>query len=179
MSTGARSGPPTLAHLRDGDRTLVMGVVNVTPDSFSDGGRWFTTSSAVAHGLQLLADGADLLDVGGESTRPNAPRVAVDEELSRVLPVVRELVAHGATVSVDTTRAVVAEQAVDAGVRHVWMHRSVDKGSVSATATALGRSHGITVIDGGCPLMFGAASDPGHRFMCRLFTLTGRVPRTV
>ena len=83
MSTGARSGPPTLAHLRDGDRTLVMGVVNVTPDSFSDGGRWFTTSSAVAHGLQLLADGADLLDVGGESTRPNAPRVAVDEELSR------------------------------------------------------------------------------------------------
>lgn len=115
MSTGARSGPPTLAHLQDGDRTLVMGVVNVTPDSFSDGGRWFSTSSAVAHGVQLLADGADLLDVGGESTRPNAPRVPVDEELSRVLPVVRELVAQGATVSVDTTRAVVAQQAVDAG----------------------------------------------------------------
>jgi dihydropteroate synthase len=115
VSTGTRGGPASLAHLGDGDRTLVMGVVNVTPDSFSDGGRWFTTSSAVAHGLQLLTDGADLLDVGGESTRPNAPRVPVDEELSRVLPVVRELVAHGATVSVDTTRAVVAEQAVDAG----------------------------------------------------------------
>ncbi|MBN9326079.1 MAG: CoA-binding protein [Cellulomonas sp. 73-145] len=71
------------------------------------------------------------------------------------------------------------QQAMDAGVGHVWMHRSVDKGSVSATATALGRSHGITVIDGGCPLMYGAASDPGHRFMCRLFTLTGRVPRKV
>ena len=71
------------------------------------------------------------------------------------------------------------QQAVDAGVRHVWMHRSVDKGSVSATATALGRRHGITVIDGGCPLMYGDVSDPGHRFMCRLFSLTGRVPRTV
>lgn len=71
------------------------------------------------------------------------------------------------------------QQAVDGGIRHVWMHRSVDKGSVSATATALGRSHGITVIDGGCPLMYGPASDPGHRFMCRLFSLTGRVPRSV
>lgn len=71
------------------------------------------------------------------------------------------------------------QQAVDAGITRVWMHRSVDKGSVSATATQLGRSHGVTVIDGGCPLMFGEASDPGHRFMCRLFTLTGRVPRSV
>ena len=70
-------------------------------------------------------------------------------------------------------------QAVETGIRFVWMHRSVDKGSVSATATTLGRSHGLTVIDGGCPLMYGAASDPGHRFMCRLLTLTGRVPRRV
>ncbi len=115
MSSGVRGGPPTLAHLQDGDRTLVMGVVNVTPDSFSDGGLWSTPDAAVAHGLALLADGADLLDVGGESTRPNAPRVPVDEELARVLPVVRALVARGATVSVDTTRAVVAEQAVQAG----------------------------------------------------------------
>src|SRR5665647_3992463 len=83
-------------------RTLVMGVVNVTPDSFSDGGRWFRTGAAVAHGLELLAQGADILDVGGESTRPGARRVPVDEELARVLPVVDALVARGATVSVDT-----------------------------------------------------------------------------
>ncbi|WP_456825448.1 dihydropteroate synthase [Cellulomonas sp. P5_E12] len=92
-----------------------MGVVNVTPDSFSDGGRWFTPGAAVAHGLELLDQGADLLDVGGESTRPGARRVAVDDELARVLPVIEELVARGATVSVDTTRAVVARQAVERG----------------------------------------------------------------
>lgn len=92
-----------------------MGVVNVTPDSFSDGGRWFTPGAAVAHGLELVAQGADLLDVGGESTRPGARRVAVDDELDRVLPVIEQLVAHGATVSIDTTRAVVAEAAVGRG----------------------------------------------------------------
>lgn len=103
------------AALRAPGRTLVMGVVNVTPDSFSDGGRWFDADAAVAHGLALAADGADLLDVGGESTRPGAARVPVDEELARVLPVVRRLVAEGAAVSVDTTRASVAEAAVAAG----------------------------------------------------------------
>jgi dihydropteroate synthase len=97
------------------DRTLVMGVVNVTPDSFSDGGRWFEPIAAVEHGLALLADGADLLDVGGESTRPGARRVDVDEERRRVVPVVRRLVAEGAVVSIDTTRASVARDAVDAG----------------------------------------------------------------
>ena len=97
------------------DRTLVMGVVNVTPDSFSDGGRWFDADRAVAHGRELLAQGADLLDVGGESTRPGAERVPQDEELRRVLPVVRELVAAGAVVSVDTTRPAVALAAVEAG----------------------------------------------------------------
>ena len=97
------------------DRTLVMGVVNVTPDSFSDGGRWFDTGAAVAHGLELLAQGADILDVGGESTRPGAPRVPVDEERRRVLPVVAELVAAGAVVSVDTMRPGVAADAVEAG----------------------------------------------------------------
>ncbi|MFS0701190.1 dihydropteroate synthase [Cellulomonas sp. 179-A 4D5 NHS] len=92
-----------------------MGVVNVTPDSFSDGGRWFTPGDAVAHGLALVEAGADLLDVGGESTRPGARRVAVEDELERVLPVVAELVERGATVSVDTTRAVVAREAVARG----------------------------------------------------------------
>jgi dihydropteroate synthase len=92
-----------------------MGVVNVTPDSFSDGGRWFTPGAAVAHGLELVEQGADLLDVGGESTRPGARRVAVDDELARVLPVIEQLVARGATVSIDTTRAVVARAAVERG----------------------------------------------------------------
>ena len=92
-----------------------MGVVNVTPDSFSDGGRWFDTAAAVAHGQELLEQGADILDVGGESTRPGAKRPDEDEELRRVVPVVRELAAAGARVSVDTMRASVAEAAVAAG----------------------------------------------------------------
>ncbi|GHA34437.1 dihydropteroate synthase [Streptomyces spiroverticillatus] len=97
------------------DRCAVMGVVNVTPDSFSDGGRWFDTAAAVKRGLALVAEGADLVDVGGESTRPGASRVDADEELKRVVPVVRGLVSEGVTVSVDTMRATVAEQAVAAG----------------------------------------------------------------
>jgi dihydropteroate synthase len=96
-------------------RCLVMGVVNVTPDSFSDGGRWFEPTDAVTHGRQLLAEGADLLDVGGESTRPGAARPPVEEELRRVLPVVRELTDAGGIVSVDTMRVEVAERALDAG----------------------------------------------------------------
>lgn len=110
-----RSPSPLPPALTSAGRTLVMGVVNVTPDSFSDGGRWFTPQAAVAHGLQLLADGADLLDVGGESTRPGAPRVPVTEELDRVLPVIRALAERGAALSIDTTRAEVAAAAVDAG----------------------------------------------------------------
>ncbi|MCC9740187.1 dihydropteroate synthase [Streptomyces sp. MNU89] len=101
--------------LPEWDRCAVMGVVNVTPDSFSDGGRWFDTGDAVKRGLELVAEGADLVDVGGESTRPGASRVDEAEELRRVLPVVRGLAAEGVTVSVDTMRASVAEQAVAAG----------------------------------------------------------------
>ena len=92
-----------------------MGVVNVTPDSFSDGGRFDTVEAAVAHGRQLLADGADILDIGGESTRPGATRPLVAEELARVVPVITELAAAGALVSVDTMRAEVAQAAVAAG----------------------------------------------------------------
>jgi dihydropteroate synthase len=92
-----------------------MGVVNVTPDSFSDGGRWLDVDTAVAHGLALVDDGADLVDVGGESTRPGAARVDVGTELARVVPVVRALADAGVAVSVDTMRAEVAEQALTAG----------------------------------------------------------------
>ncbi|MFN8078567.1 MAG: dihydropteroate synthase [Kineosporiaceae bacterium] len=101
------------------DRCLVMGVINVTPDSFSDGGRWFSADDAVAQGLRLLAEGADLLDVGGESTRPGALRIDPNEELRRVVPVVERLVAAGAVVSVDTMRAGVARAALAAGAQLV------------------------------------------------------------
>jgi dihydropteroate synthase len=97
------------------DRPLVMGVVNVTPDSFSDGGLYLGADEAVAHGLAMLADGADLLDIGGESTRPGATRPLVADELARVVPVITELVGRGALVSVDTMRAEVASAALDAG----------------------------------------------------------------
>jgi dihydropteroate synthase len=92
-----------------------MGIVNVTPDSFSDGGRFINAPAAIEHGLGLLRQGADLVDVGGESTRPGAGRVAQDKELPRVVPVVRALGSAGAQVSIDTTRASVAAAAVDAG----------------------------------------------------------------
>jgi dihydropteroate synthase len=95
----------------------IMGIVNVTPDSFSDGGRYLDVDAAVAQGLQLLRDGADILDVGGEATNPRATPVTADEELRRVLPVVERLVAAGATVSIDTTKAIVARAAVEAGAR--------------------------------------------------------------
>ncbi|EKX68706.1 dihydropteroate synthase [Streptomyces ipomoeae] len=97
------------------DRCAVMGVVNVTPDSFSDGGRWFDTAAAVKRGLDLVGEGADLVDVGGESTRPGATRVDEAEELKRVIPVVRGLASEGVIVSVDTVRASVAERALAAG----------------------------------------------------------------
>lgn len=98
-------------------RVLVMGVVNVTPDSFSDGGQFLDPDAAVAHGLQLLRDGADILDVGGEATNPRAIAVTADEELCRALPVVERLAAAGATVSIDTTKAIVARAAIAAGAR--------------------------------------------------------------
>jgi dihydropteroate synthase len=100
-------------------RCLVMGVVNVTPDSFSDGGAWFDHDAAIRHGLDLVAEGADIVDVGGESTRPGAQRVSLPEELRRVIPVIEALAAEGVPVSVDTMRAEVAEAAIEAGARLV------------------------------------------------------------
>jgi dihydropteroate synthase len=98
---------------------LVMGVVNVTPDSFSDGGRYLDARAAIDHGLELLREGADLLDVGGESTRPGAESVSAEEELARVEPVVAALAADGARVSIDTTKAAVARAAIAAGATYV------------------------------------------------------------
>ncbi len=92
-----------------------MGVVNVTPDSFSDGGQWYGADAAIAHGLDLVAQGADIVDVGGESTRPGAQRIPQEEELRRVGPVVTELAKAGVPVSIDTMRAGVAEFALAAG----------------------------------------------------------------
>jgi dihydropteroate synthase len=99
----------------DGSRPLILGVLNVTRDSFSDGGRHASASDAVAHGLAMLEEGADVIDVGGESTRPGAVPVSADEERERIEEVIRALVRHGAIVSVDTTKTAVARAAFEAG----------------------------------------------------------------
>ena len=109
------AGYPTVAGLPTLERCRVMGVINVTPDSFSDGGAFADADSAVKHGRELLAAGADLLDVGGESTRPGAERVTAAEEQARIEPVVAALAAAGAVVSIDTMRASTAEVALRAG----------------------------------------------------------------
>lgn len=101
--------------LDNADHTLVMGVLNVTPDSFSDGGRHAEAGAAVARGLEMAAEGADLVDVGGESTRPGAAPVGAEEELRRVIPVVRDLAAAGLLISIDTRKAGVAAAALEAG----------------------------------------------------------------
>lgn len=124
-------------------RPLLMGVVNVTPDSFSDGGRWADPERAVAHGLSLVADGADLLDIGGESTRPGATRPLLAEELDRVVPVIRELAAAGVTVSVDTMRAEVAEAALVAGATVV---NDVSGGLADPRVLAVAAEAGATYV---------------------------------
>jgi dihydropteroate synthase len=118
-----------------------MGVLNVTPDSFSDGGRYTDRDAAIAHGVAMRADGADLVDVGGESTRPGAERVDPATESARVLPVVRELAAAGVPVSIDTTRASVAADALAAGATVV---NDVSGGLADPAMAKL-------VADAGCP----------------------------
>jgi dihydropteroate synthase len=119
MSSSGTAPRHRLAGLPSQPRCLVMGVVNVTPDSFSDGGAWLGADAAIGHGLDLAAEGADIVDVGGESTRPGAQRISAEEEIRRVLPVITELARAGVPVSVDTMRARVAELALDAGARLV------------------------------------------------------------
>jgi dihydropteroate synthase len=120
-----------------------MGVVNVTPDSFSDGGRWFEPEAAIAHGIRLLEEGADVLDIGGESTRPGAERVPIEEELRRVIPVIRELAAGDAVVSVDTMRAEVADAALAAGAALV---NDVSGGLADAAMAGLVAEAGVPYI---------------------------------
>lgn len=119
MTIAAQTQPePSTSALPDylqPERTLVMGILNVTPNSFSDGGKWLDPSQAVTHGLEMVAQGADLIDVGGESTAPGRKPVAVEEEIARILPVIEQLVAAGVTVSVDTLHAKTAQAAAAAG----------------------------------------------------------------
>ncbi|WP_345078480.1 dihydropteroate synthase [Brachybacterium paraconglomeratum] len=135
MSSSFRR-PAGLPERLDTEDTLVMGVLNVTPDSFSDGGAHDDAPAAIAHGQRLMSQGAAIVDVGGESTRPGAPRVDEDEELRRVLPVVTALAAQDIVVSVDTMRASVAAASVEAGaliVNDVSAGRAdVDMGSEAA-----------------------------------------------
>jgi dihydropteroate synthase len=123
------------------DRMTVMGVLNVTPDSFSDGGRYADLDAAIRHGVEMRAQGADLIDVGGESTRPGARRVDAVEEIRRILPVVRELARLGVPVSVDTYRAAVAAAALEAGATVV----NDVSGGLGDTEMA------VVVRDAGCP----------------------------
>jgi len=132
-----------LPGLPDADRCLVMGVVNVTPDSFSDGGQWYGADAAIAHGLDLVAQGADIVDVGGESTRPGAQRISAAEELRRVGPVVTGLVQAGVPVSIDTMRAQVAEFALAAGARLV---NDVSGGLADPAMPALVAAAGVSYV---------------------------------
>lgn len=129
-----------------GGKTAVMGILNVTPDSFSDGGLWIKPSDAVAHGVHMHEEGAALIDVGGESTRPGARRVSDEEEWQRVGTVIRDLVREGVPVSIDTVHAATAQRAIDLGAILVndVSGGSVDPGLIdacAATGTALVVQH--------------------------------------
>lgn len=119
----------------------IMGIVNATPDSFSDGGRHATATAALRHCEQLIAEGADMLDIGGESTRPGSPAVGLDEELARVLPVVREAVRLGVPVSVDTYKPEVMRQVLDLGadiINDIWALRQPGAAAVVAAHPSCG-----------------------------------------
>ena len=123
------------------DRPLVMGIVNATPDSFSDGGRYAQSARALLHCEQLIKDGADILDIGGESTRPGSPAVGLEEELSRVLPVVRGAVSMGVPVSVDTYKPEVMRAVLDLGadiINDIWALRQPGAQAVVASHPACG-----------------------------------------
>lgn len=136
MSDGYNKCNPFCAALRGlragfAKKTMVMGIVNVTPDSFSDGGRFYDLDRAVEHAKQLVADGADIIDIGGESTRPGAEKVSLEEELRRVIPVVKAVAQEiNVPISIDTYKAEVAKQAIEAGahiINDVWGAKADEK----------------------------------------------------
>lgn len=149
MADSTRAGGPSTWRLRDrtltpGRPALVMGIVNATPDSFSDGGLFAAPDAAIAHGLELVRSGADLLDVGGESSRPGAAPVPVHEELARVIPVVRALAAAtDVPISVDTTKAAVADAALAAGAHVVNDVRALTGDPAMAEVV---RRHGAGIV---------------------------------
>ena len=125
---------------------MIMGILNVTPDSFSDGGQFLDWESAVAHGVKMLEEGADIIDVGGESTRPGAHEIPVEEELARVIPVIQELKrTTDAVISVDTVKAAVAQEAIEAGARIV--------NDISALTQDPGMLHVVSTSGAGVVLM--------------------------
>jgi dihydropteroate synthase len=125
--------------LSRGDRALVMGIVNVTPDSFADGGRFIKLADAVSHAAEMVAEGADILDVGGESTRPGSAAVSADEELDRVIPVIEHLAREfDIPVSVDTSKAIVMREAVAAGARMINDVCALESEDAMSTAAGLG-----------------------------------------
>lgn len=123
--------------------TLVMGILNVTPDSFSDGGRWASTDAAIAHAFELTAQGADLIDVGGESTRPGATRVTPADEQARVIPVITELARHDVAVSVDTLNSSTALAAAAAGATVI---NDVSGGLADPAMASVAARTGLTYI---------------------------------
>lgn len=141
-------GPFTAAPPPPFDRPRLMAILNVTPDSFSDGGAHADPAAAIAHGLRLVAEGAEIVDVGGESTRPGALPVPVEEELRRVLPVVEGLAREGVTVSIDTRKAAVMEAAVAAGARLVndVSGLAFDPAAAAAAARAAGQGAWIVLM---------------------------------
>ncbi|WP_395685209.1 dihydropteroate synthase [Caenimonas koreensis] len=131
----------TSRYLIDLSQPKVMGIVNVTPDSFSDGGHYASTKAALDHCQKLLQEGADILDIGGESSRPGTPPVPLDEELARVLPVLREAVSLGVPVSVDTYKPQVMQQALDLGadiINDIWGVRQPGAREVIAAHASCG-----------------------------------------
>lgn len=132
-----------LPHIR---RPLIMGILNITPDSFSDGGEFLEQDKAVAHALKLVADGADILDLGGESTRPGAERISADDQIERVLPVIKQLVQslpEGYPLSIDTTLASVAEAAIQAGASII---NDISAGEEDEEMFPLAASAGVDII---------------------------------
>lgn len=148
---------------------LIMGVLNVTPDSFSDGGSWTDPATAVRHALEMVDQGADIIDIGGESTRPNAPPVSADEEIARLVPVLRDLVPSlDVPVSVDTMKASVAERCVSLGaeiVNDVYGLR--DPGMIELVAST--GVHAVIMHMNGMPRTMPAAMGPGYMEDIRSF----------